>query len=97
VIGVHRCSLVVDGYEVAVFAEATVDGAEIGPPERPRPATATLRGGTLPRWPADGRSCFLILYAATGAPIAKYWLAKARPSSADNTVLTCDYIQEMAP
>jgi len=28
VIGVHRCSLVVDGREVAVFAEATVVGAE---------------------------------------------------------------------
>jgi hypothetical protein len=95
VIGVHRCSLVVDGREVAVFAEATVVGAEVGPPERPSPATVTLRGGTLPEWPASGRSCFLVLYAATGAPLAKYWLAKARPTAA--TVLTCDYIQEMAP
>jgi len=95
VIGVHRCSLVVDGREVAVFAEATVVGAEVGPPERPSPATVTLRGGSLREWPAAGRSCFLILYAATGAPLAKYWLAKARPTAA--TVLTCDYIQEMAP
>ena len=90
-----RASLVVDGREVAAFAEATVDGAELEPPERPGSATATLRGGTLPDWPDGGRSCFLILYAATGAPIAKYWLAKARPSG--NTVLTCDYIQQMAP
>jgi hypothetical protein len=95
VIGVHRCSLVVDGREVAVFAEAMVVGAEVSPPERPSPATVTLRGGTLPEWPAAGRSCFLVLYAATGAPLAKYWLAKARPTAA--TVLTCDYIQEMAP
>ncbi len=94
-IGVHRCSLVVDGREVALFAEATVIGAEIGPPERPSPATVTLRGGTLPEWPASGRSCFLVLYAATGAPLAKFWLAKARPTAA--TELTCDYIQEMAP
>ena len=94
-IGVHRCSLVVDGREVAVFAEATVIGAEVGPPERPSAATATLRGGTLPEWPASGRSCFLVLYAATGAPLAKYWLAKARQTAA--TELTCDYIQEMAP
>jgi hypothetical protein len=104
VIGVHRCSLVVDGQELAAFAEATVVGAEIAPPERPTPATATLRGGTLrcgtlPDWPATGRSCFLILYAATGTPVAKYWLAKARPSSntSVDTVLTCDYIQSMAP
>jgi hypothetical protein len=95
VIGVHRCSLVVDGREVAVFAEATVVGAEVGLPERPSAATVSLRGGPLPDWPAAGRSCFLVLYAATGAPLAKYWLAKARPSAA--TVLTCDYIQEMAP
>jgi hypothetical protein len=95
VIGVHRCSLVVDGREVAVFTEATVIGAEVGPPEHPSPATVTLRGGTLPEWPASGRSCFLVLYAATGAPLAKYWLAKARPTAA--TELTCDYIQEMAP
>ena len=94
-IGVHRCSLVVDGREVAVFAEATVVGAEVGLPERPSAATVTLRGGPLPDWPAAGRSCFLVLYAATGAPLAKYWLAKARPTAA--TVLTCDYIQEMAP
>ena len=94
-IGVHCCSLDVDGREVAVFAEATVVGAEVGPPERPSPATVTLRGGPLPEWPAPGRSCFLVLYAATGAPLAKYWLAKARPTGA--TVLTCDYIQEMAP
>ena len=78
-----------------MFAEATVVGAEVGPPERPSPATVTLRGGTLPDWPASGRSCFLVLYATTGAPLAKYWLAKARPTAA--TVLTCDYIQEMAP
>jgi hypothetical protein len=101
VIGVHRCSLVVDGYEVAVFAEATVVGAEVAPPERPQAAapTATLRSGTLPEWPAAGRSCFLILYAETGAPMAKYWLAKARPSAITPsiTVLTCDYIQAMAP
>ena len=51
-IGVHRCSLVVDGREVAVFAEATVVGAQVGPPERPSPATVTLRGGILPEWPA---------------------------------------------
>jgi hypothetical protein len=95
VIGVHRCSLVVDGREVAVFAEATVVGAEVGLPERPSAATVSLRGGPLPDWPAAGRSCFLVLYAATGAPLAKYWLAKARPTAA--TVLTCDYIQEMAP
>jgi hypothetical protein len=95
VIGVHRCSLVVDGREVAVFAEATVVGAEVGLPERPSAATVTLRGGALPDWPAAGRSCFLVLYAATGAPLAKYWLAKARPTAA--TVLTCDYIEEMAP
>jgi hypothetical protein len=94
VIGVHRCSLVVDGREVAVFAEATVVGAEVGLPERPSAATVSLRGGPLPDWPAAGRSCFLVLYAATGAPLAKYWLAKARPTAA--TVLTCDYIQEMA-
>lgn len=94
-IGVHRCSLVVDGREVAVFAEATVVGAEVGLPERPSAATVSLRGGPLPDWPAAGRSCFLVLYAATGAPLAKYWLAKARPTAA--TVLTCDYIQEMAP
>ena len=94
-IGVHRCSLVVDGREVAVFAEATVVGAEVGLPERPSAATVTLLGGPLPDWPAAGRSCFLVLYAATGAPLAKYWLAKARPTAA--TVLTCDYIQEMAP
>lgn len=98
-IGVHRCSLVVDGYEVASFAEATVLGAEIGLPERPRATTVTLRSGTLPDWPTAGRSCFLILYAATGAPLAKYWLAKARPSSTTSmvTVLTCDYVQAMAP
>jgi hypothetical protein len=95
VIGVHRCSLVVDGREVAVFTDVTVVGAEVGPPERPSLATVTLRGGTLPHWPAAGRSCFLILYAATGTPVAKYWLSKARLT--DNTVLTCDYIQEMAP
>jgi len=95
VIGAHRCSLVVDGREVAVFAEATVVGAEVGLPERPSAATVSLRGGPLPDWPAAGRSCFLVLYAATGAPLAKYWLAKARPTAA--TVLTCDYIQEMAP
>ena len=94
-IGVHRCSLVVDGREVAVFAVARVIGAEVGPPERPSPATVTLRGGTLAEWPASGRSCFLVLYAATGAPLAKYWLAKARQTAA--TELTCDYIQEMAP
>ena len=94
-IGAHRCSLVVDGREVAVFAEATVVGAEVGLPERPSAATVSLRGGPLPDWPAAGRSCFLVLYAATGAPLAKYWLAKARPTAA--TVLTCDYIQEMAP
>ena len=94
-IGVHRCSLVVDGREVAVFAEATVVGAEVGLPERPSAATVSLRGDPLPDWPAAGRSCFLVLYAATGAPLAKYWLAKARPTAA--TVLTCDYIQEMAP
>jgi hypothetical protein len=64
-------------------------------PERPSAATVSLRGGPLPDWPAAGRSCFLVLYAATGAPLAKYWLAKARPTAA--TVLTCDYIQEMAP
>jgi hypothetical protein len=81
VIGVHRCSLVVDGREVAAFREATVVGTEVGPPERPSTAS--------------GRSCFLVLYAATGAPLAKYQLAKARPTAA--TVLTCDYIQEMAP
>jgi hypothetical protein len=99
VIGVYRCSLVVDGDEVAVFAEATVVGAEVGPPERPQAATVTLRSGALPEWPAAGRSCFLILYAATGAPMAKYWLAKARPSAITPsiTVLTCDYIQAMAP
>ena len=94
-IGAHRCSLVVDGREVAAFAEATVVGAEVGLPERPSAATVSLRGGPLPDWPAAGRSCFLVLYAATGAPLAKYWLAKARPTAA--TVLTCDYIQEMAP
>ena len=94
-IGAHRCSLVVDGREVAVFAEATVVGAEVGLPEHPSAATVSLRGGPLPEWPASGRSCFLVLYAATGAPLAKYWLAKARPTAA--TMLTCDYIQEMAP
>jgi hypothetical protein len=95
VIGVHRCSLGVEGREVAVFAAAAVVGAQVGPPEGSSPATVTLRGGTLPEWPAAGRSCFLILYAATGAPLAKYWLAKARPTAA--TMLTCDYIEEMAP
>ena len=79
-IGVHRCSLV-------------VDGRSGGPTSAP--TTVTLRGGPLPEWPPSGRSCFLVLYAATGAPLAKYWLAKARPTAA--TVLTCDYIQEMAP
>jgi hypothetical protein len=90
---------VVDGYEVAVFAEATVVGAEVAPPDRPQAATVTLRSGTLPEWPTAGRSCFLILYAATGTPVAKYWLAQARPSSITSsvTVLTCDYIQAMAP
>jgi hypothetical protein len=89
-----RCSLVVDGREVAAFAGATVVGAEVGPSER-TPGTATLRGGSLPEWPAAGRSCFLILYADTGAPVAKYWLSAARVTG--NTVLTCDYIEEMAP
>jgi hypothetical protein len=100
VIGVHRCSLVVDGYEVAAFTGATVFGAEIGPPERPSTGTATLRPGQpLPGWPGDGRSCFLILYTATGAPVAKYWLAKARPTATTPaaTVLTCGYIERMAP
>jgi hypothetical protein len=87
--------VVVDGREVAAFAEATIVGAEVGPPERPTTATATLRGGTLPEWPAAGRSCFLIRYAATGTPVAKYWLSKARLTG--NTVLTCDYIEQMAP
>ena len=98
-IGVHRRSLVVDGSEVAVFVEATVVGAEVAPPERPQAATATLRSGTLPEWPTAGRSCFLIQYAATGAPMAKYWLAKARPSAMTSTVtvLTCDYAEVMAP
>jgi hypothetical protein len=99
-IGAHRCSLVVDGYEVAVFTDATVVGAEIGLPERPSTATATLRPGhPLPGWPDAGRSCFLILYTATGAPVAKYWLDKARPTATTSasTVLTCDYIQSMAP
>lgn len=90
-----RCSLVVDGYEVAAFADATVEGAEIGPPERPTAATAALHGGALPAWPAAGRSCFLVVYAEAGAPVAKYWLSTARQTG--NTVLTCDYIQEMAP
>jgi hypothetical protein len=91
-----RCSLVVDGREVAAFAEVTVDGAELGPPEHPAPATATLRGGTLPEWPAAGRSCFLIVHAETGAPVAKYWLSRARPVPG-STVLICDYIEAMAP
>jgi hypothetical protein len=94
--GVHRCALVVDGYEVAVFTDATVVGAEVGAPERPSAGTVTLRPGhPLPGWPDAGRSCFLILYATTGAPVAKYWLSKARLTG--NPVLTCDYIQQMAP
>ena len=75
------------------------EAAEIAPPGRPQAGNVTLRSGALPDWPTAGRSCFLILYAPTGTPVAKYWLAKARPSSTTPTatVLTCDYVQQMAP
>ena len=94
-IGVHRCSLVVDGREVAVFAEATVIGAGSRPTRAPvgrhrhaagrhPPGVARVRTQLLPGpLRGDRRTSREVL------------AGEARPTAA--TVLTCDYIQEMAP
>ena len=131
-----RFSIVVDGHEIAAFAELKgissgydidfieSDGRRLAVPGKRPPPTVTLKRGmtsdlelaawhqlAMNDWSAARKSASLVMYDATGVPVARYHLENAWPAKLEigslragasevlmeTVTLVCDHLQRVAP
>jgi phage tail-like protein len=131
-----RFSIVVDGQQIATFAELQgissgydidfieSDGRKLAVPGKRPPPTVTLKRGmtsdlelaawhelAMNDWSAARKNASLVMYDATGAPVARYRLDNAWPAKLEigslkagassilleTVTLVCDHLQRVAP